>query len=146
MCSSVKDVQNICTISVAEARYNIAMTASASFVSSSITTTSSSSIARAIYLYWEMESHVDAIKSFPLLLFSYTPNITMTGDYKIWLEQTIYHIDFFTINESYDSLKIQVLIMSYEQMHLEIEYCKPVTSLNYGRYLGIGTIVYMVIL
>ena len=47
MCSSVKDVQKICTISVAASISNISVTASASVVSSSITTTASLSVARA---------------------------------------------------------------------------------------------------
>ena len=46
MCSSVKDVHNICTISVAAERSNIAVNASALFVSSSVTTTASLSVAR----------------------------------------------------------------------------------------------------
>ena len=46
MCSSVKYVHNICTISVAAEKSNISVTASALFISFSVTTTASSSVVR----------------------------------------------------------------------------------------------------
>ena len=93
----------------------------------------------AVPLYRETISHIAEVKYIPLSFWNVHPNYQGPGSLRIGLEHTISQIGFFPKHTSSDSSSGKVIIISPENMKMEIGFITPVLPLSYVKYGGIVT-------